>query len=219
MTVLVLDMRFTTNVRFGTGAASGGLDEVIDRSAPLSAAAIKGVLRDEARLLLPGAEPDPSYVRAGFGDTSSGRPLDGSTIKGDHPFVKAVFGDTRSAQSPWNFDVRPVGSVQYTRRANVRLDENGAVAPGAFLVKEEASISRATVEIHLRSPLTGAGLPEALQPRERDCHLALLHVAARAAEKVGQRRTRGMGWVAFTSDRDVNADLDLVWTIREGRSG
>lgn len=191
MTALVLGMQFATSARFGTGAGAGVLDETIDHMAPLSQAAIKGVLRDEARWLLPGQH-----------DT-------------DHPFVAAVFGADRGAQCPWNFDVHPVEEVKYSRRASIRLDKNGTVIDGALLVKEEAWIRSARVEITMRSMLSGGGLPVELAEQECECHLALLHLSARAAEKVGQRRTRGMGWVAFTCDRSVPDDLDLVWQIRE----
>lgn len=194
MTTLAFTLTFATNVRFGTGRAQRGLDEVIDREAPLSEGALKGVLRDEARWLLPHAN-------------------------GDHPFVSSVFGNGADSRCPWHFDTF-VEEVDYTPRAGLKLDPSGRVVPGALLVKEEASIPMARLEVRQRGALPSTGLPDALKPQAAECHAALLHLAARAAEKVGQRRTRGLGWVAFTlaaeNARDVTGDLDLVWQIRDG---
>lgn len=190
---LTLKITFGTNVRIGTGSAADGLDETIDHSAPLTAGSLKGVMREEARWLLPGQEGQ------------------------DHPFVQTVFGGPGGASSPWNFDVVPDVEPAYTNRASLRLDENGHVVDGALLIKEEASIASATVTIAPRCPVTSDGLPPGLEQQARECHLALLHLSARAAEKLGQRRTRGMGWQTITcKERRVKPDLSLVWQIREG---
>lgn len=196
MRTLTLKATFATNVRFGTGRAQDGLDEAVDRASPLSGAAIKGVLRDEARWLLPGLAGE------------------------DHPLIQAVFGHGRGQECPWNFDVSTDTEVVYTARASVQLDEHGVVVPGALLVKEEASVASAQLVIIQRRPVTMDGLPPSnasLDPIEY--HLALLHVSARAAEKVGQRRSRGLGWVAFVSNRDVAKDLQLVLDIRKADAG
>ncbi len=186
-----MDLHFSSNVRVGTGAASSGLDEVVDREAPLGSGAVKGLLRDEARWILP-------------------------WTPGDHPFVQAVFGGPRGANCPWNFDVVALGEVNYSARASLRLKEDGSPVDGALLVKEEASIERARLDVTQRAPFTGQGLPPSLLSQERECHLALLHLAARATEKIGQGRTRGLGWVAVgVRGRQVRADLDLIWRIRE----
>lgn len=186
-----MDLYFSTNVRVGTGAAYSGLDEVIDREAPLGSGAIKGLLRDEARWILPWTD-------------------------GDHPFVRAVFGGPRGADCPWNFEVEPVGDIHYSAHASLRLKEDGSAVDGALLVKEEAGIERARLEITQRAQFSGKGLPEELLGDERQCHLALLHLAARATEKVGQGRTRGLGWVTISmAGRDVVSDLKLIWKIRE----
>lgn len=190
MTSLTLSMTFANQVRIATGAAARGLDAAVDHNAPLSAGAMKGLMRDEARWLLPGVGGQ------------------------DHPFVVAVFGGPRGEQSPWNFDVQPLGDVTYSTRANLRLDERGAVVPGGLRVLEEASIGAASLRVDSRSPLHGRGLPHTLLDRERDHHLALLHLSARAVEKVGQDRSRGMGWVSISCDRPVAADLDLIWMLR-----
>jgi len=200
---LVLKATFGSNVRIGTGSAANGLDETIDRAAPLSAAAVKGVLREEARWLLPGVPPTD--------------PDEEPDERDDHPFVQAVFGARGGEKSPWNFDVVPDAEPNYTNRASLQLDEKGHVVDGALLIKEEASIKTATITITPRSVVGANGLPSALGASAPECHLALLHLAARATEKLGQRRTRGMGWLTFECPgRSVQQDLDLVWTIREG---
>lgn len=193
MTSLTLTATFSTHVRIGTGAAGRSLDEVIDREMPLSNGSIKGVLREESRWLLPGT-----------GDS-------------DHPFVEAVFGDRR-IECPWNFNFAPMTAVPdnaYSTRASIRLDPKGQIDNGALAVKEEAAIPRATVTITARYARSSRGLPDNLKAAADDCHLALIHLAGRAVEKVGQRRARGLGWVSLASDRDVARDLELIWQIRE----
>ena len=92
MTSMTMCMQFATSVRFGTGLAADGLDEVLDHEQPISSAAIKGVLRDEARWLLPGTDDR------------------------DHPFVMSVFGGPQGEQCPWNFQVTQPSTVRYQSR-------------------------------------------------------------------------------------------------------
>mgnify|MGYP000911711244 CR=1 FL=1 len=139
MSELTLELTFYGSVRMGTGYAGKGLDEVIDEFAPLSAGGLKGVLRDEARTLLP-----PRY-------DADGR------FERDHPFVRAVFGDRFGQQCPWNFDVVPdAGKV--SARASLQIGPDGAVVKGALLVKEEAWIGSARLDVFQRGPLSDAGM-------------------------------------------------------------
>ena len=94
---------------------------------------------------------------------------------------------------------------------------------GALLVKEEATVETARVELFKRARLSSQGLPNNLQSETEACHLALIHLAARSVEKMGQRRSRGLGWVAFNLDpalgdpvQRLKTDLDLLWEIRNG---
>lgn len=234
MTDLTMTLTFGSSVRMGTGYATNGLDEVIDAMAPLSASGIKGVLRDEARLLL---APTP---RAQDGTVSA---------TDDHPFVTAVFGGPSGRQCPWNFDIEVHGEsestaeempaadkgqgdtpppspqrhpVAVTSRAGLRLDDTGSIVDGALLVKQEAWIGTATLRLFQRDQLCSSGLPEPWKhdrERVRQAHLALISVAARLVDKVGQRKTRGMGWVEFTPDprRPIKKDLEIVRQIMAGR--
>ncbi len=187
---LTIDLAFSTGFRIGTGTAGRGLDEVIDRTDVLRASSLKGVLRAEARTLLPGAK---------------GR---------DHPFVEAVFG-TERARSPWHFAVT-TSEPTIGPSVGIRLDGSGQVEAGALIVKEVASVESATVRVTRRWPLTAAGLPGTLADQDPEpYHLALLSVCARLTDKVGQRRTRGLGWVTLTpADRDLESDVMLVWQVR-----
>lgn len=200
MAALSFELMFATSFRFGTGQAGDGLDEVIDQRVPISAAGIKGVLRDEARWLLPPLA-DPS-----------------ATKEKDHPFVAAVFGDERH-RCPWNFDV-VVAAEELARapRASLQLDEDGHAVDGALHVKEEVFARSAQLDIYQRVAVTGHGLPTGVAEADRvEYHLALLHLSARAAEKVGQKRSRGMGWVSLVcAERNVAADLDLLLALRKG---
>ena len=98
---------------------------------------------------------------------------------------------------------------------------------GAFLVKEEAHIAQARINVYQRSKLSQAGLSnlgsELSADEIKKYHLALIHLSARAVEKMGQRRSRGLGWMAINLDaapdeqvQIVKADLDLLWEIRNG---
>lgn len=199
MSELTLELVFEGSVRMGTGHAGKGLDEVIDALVPLSNGGIKGVLRDEARILFP-----PKNSKQEF--------------ESDHPFVQAVFGDKFGRHCPWNFDIVPAqGKV--SPRASLQLDADGSVVNGALLVKEEAWIPSATLHIYQRHALGTNGVPAGWPPDQvKEAHLALIHLAARLVDKIGQRKTRGMGWVAFTSAddprRDVSQDLALINQVR-----
>ncbi|SYZ32979.1 RAMP superfamily CRISPR-associated protein [Propionibacterium australiense] len=228
---LTMKLAFGSSVRMGTGYATNGLDEVIDDKAPLTASGIKGVLRDEARLLL--------------APTKKGEDI---SAKDDHPFVTAVFGGPSGRQCPWNFDIdihderrgdagRPSGpgegqnaaepntnrhALEVTSRASLRLDDTGSIVDGALLVKEEAWIGTATLRLFQRDRLCASGLPESWQQDPemvRQAHLALISVAARLVDKVGQRKTRGMGWVEFLPDpqRPIKEDLEIVRQIMAGQ--
>lgn len=192
---LTMTMTFATAFRIGTGTAGRGLDEVIDPGDPLRASSIKGVLRAEARLLIPGNGGD------------------------DHPFVRAVFGGTQ-VPSPWNLAVSIDRALQVLPQIGIKLNPDGQVEPGAMLMKEVVAVPTATLTITRRRPLTRQGLPEEVTGDPEDYHLALLHVSARLVEKLGQRRTRGLGWVAITStERDPATDVERVWQVRsEGRA-
>lgn len=207
MSDLTLKLVFEGSIRMGTGHAGLGLDEVVDGHMPLSAGGVKGVLRDESRLLL---APE--------------RGKDGSFVK-DHPFVTAVFGGAFGRQCPWNLDVEvdPDEKVPVKTRASLRLND-GAAVPGALLVKEEAWVPSATLRLFQRGPLSSDGLPADWEddPRKvRQAHLALVNVAARLVDKVGQRKTRGMGWVVFEADpaRELGEDLAVLKQIKEASRG
>ncbi len=197
MSELKLTLTFEGSVRMGTGFAGKGLDEVIDEFAPLSNGGIKGVLRDEARILLPPKRNGAQFVA-------------------DHPFVRSVFGDKFGRQCPWNFDIAPTAGVAVSSRASLQLNDDGSVVKGALLVKEEAWISTAELHIYQRGSLPSLGAPRGWKDTDvKSGHLALLHLAARLVDKIGQRKTRGMGWVAFSSDRDPSSDLELIEAIRK----
>ncbi len=188
--MLKLSATFSTPVAMGTGHAGRGLDHTIDHDSPLSAAAVKGTLRDEARWLLPADDKER-----------------------DHQLVVAVFGDPRNP-CPWNFSIAPDAAPTYAVRPRIRVGDGGTVVPGALAVSEEAGIRQASIEIVSRGPIPSLGVPSGLDPLT--CHLAILSLAAHAVEKLGQQRTRGLGWVRLTSDRPVEADLELLWRIRRG---
>lgn len=186
--MLTFEIGFYSPLRIGTGRPGHGTDEVIDPAEPVRADSVKGALRAEARLLLPG--------RDGL----------------DHPFVDEVFGGR--IDSPWNFDAI-TDATPVNARAMIRLDDRKRTVDGSLHVKEESFPRRATVTVVQRRRITGDALPPDVRVEAQEYHLALLHLAARLCEKLGQRRTRGLGWVSLASGRDPGKDLDLIWTLRD----
>lgn len=186
--MLTLEISFHSALRIGTGRPGHGTDEVIDPAEPVRSDSLKGALRAEARLLLPGRDGQ------------------------DHPFVEEVFGGR--TDSPWNFDVS-TASVDVRKRAMMRLDDRKRTVDGSLHVKEEVFPTQATVTIVQRRRITGATLPLEVRAHAAEYHLALLHLCARMSEKLGQRRTRGMGWVSLSAERDPEADLALIWKLRD----
>lgn len=196
--MITLRVTFHGPMRIGTGTAGKGYDEIVDASEPLRSDSIKGVLLAEARLLLPG--PDATT---------------------DHPLVQAVFGGR--AKSPWNFLVDTSQKHAPYPRASIRLEDGRKTTDGSLHVKEESWPDSATVSIEQRAPISLAGLPNGCTVEQAlDYHRALLYLAARLAEKTGQRRTRGLGWVSLTLDaacaRSAEDDLRLLWTLRGAAS-
>ncbi|MDD7465070.1 MAG: hypothetical protein PUK59_02380 [Actinomycetaceae bacterium] len=196
---LTLKMIFEGPMRVGTGYAGKGLDEVIDTQYPLHETAIKGVIRDSARILV------AQLAKWDRGD--------------DHPFITAVFGGGHGQISPWNFSVEIPQPPRLAARAGIKLNEDGIVEPGYLLMKEElwwsaekppklTVIRRGTIE-----PPEGVNLNS---ESVINAHLALIHLAARLTQKIGQRKARGMGWVSFSAEssgrpeRSVKEDLDAV---------
>ena len=53
-TTIELDIRFNTAFRISQGYGQGEVDDVIDEENPLPATSLKGVMRDAARMVLPG---------------------------------------------------------------------------------------------------------------------------------------------------------------------
>ena len=82
-TAIELEIRFNTAFRISQGYGQGEVDDVIDVENPLPATSLKGVMRDAARMVLPGKRQGKTYV--------------------DHHLVDAVFGKRGSGSSPWNF--------------------------------------------------------------------------------------------------------------------
>ncbi len=182
-TGIELEIRFNTAFRISQGYGQGEVDDVIDEENPLPATSLKGVMRDAARMVLPGRRQGDKYI--------------------DHPLVDAVFGKRGSGSSPWNFSD---GKLDYTDdpreqirvRARVAIDEQRRARAGALFFAEELHADRATATISLTQPLP---------PEELDKHVALLHVAARLVDGIGADRRRGLGWVSITTDTD---DIEVM---------
>ena len=151
-TTIELDIRFNTAFRISQGYGQGEVDDVIDEENPLPATSLKGVMRDAARMVLPGKRRGTTYV--------------------DHHLVDAVFGKRGSNSSPWNFSDGKLDHTDELRerirvRSRVAIDERRRARDGALLFAEELHADRATATISLTQPL---------HPEELDTHVALLHV-------------------------------------------
>jgi len=191
-TTVELDIRFNTAFRISQGYGQGEVDDVIDEENPLPATSLKGVMRDAARMVLPGRRRGETYV--------------------DHHLVAAVFGKRGSDSSPWNFSDGKLDHAEDPRertrvRARVAIDERRCARPGALFFAEELHADRATATISLTQPLS---------PEELEKHVALLHVAARLVDGIGADRRRGLGWVSITTDTD---DIEgMVARIEQARN-
>ena len=121
-TTIELDIRFNTAFRISQGYGQGEVDDVIDEENPLPATSLKGVMRDAARMVLPGKRQGDKYV--------------------DHHLVDAVFGKRGSNSSPWNFSDGKLGHTYDPRerirvRSRVAIDERRRARDGALLFAEE----------------------------------------------------------------------------------
>ena len=115
-TTIELDIRFNTAFRISQGYGQGEVDDVIDEENPLPATSLKGVMRDAARMVLPGKRRGTTYV--------------------DHHLVDAVFGKRGSNSSPWNFSDGKLDHTDDPRerirvRSRVAIDEQRRARGGA----------------------------------------------------------------------------------------
>lgn len=202
---LTFDLTFSGPLRMGTGVPGSGLDEVVDPNALIDASGIKGVLRASARLL--------------FTDGNEETNIEDRSENGDRPIIKAIFG-VAGIMCPWNFDVvvEPMNAAT-TSRAEVRIGDNGVAEEGGLFSREEVWVSQAKLTIVQRRPLTNEGVPEGARFQPADAHGAVLRLAARLSEKIGQRKTRGMGWVNMTpvglTRNLLEGDLKILEALRE----
>ena len=187
MTTIKLDITFNQPFRVASGRGKGDVDDVIDRENPLPSTTLKGVIRDAARLLLPGT---------GRGDEFK-----------DHPLVVEVFGGRGSHDVIWHFSdpvLQAVTDDSYRSRTRVSIDEHRRARPGALYVAEELHVTKAIAEI--------TQIGKVAEGREA-LHLALLHLAARLVDGVGADRRRGLGWVSITTnatDEEVRTMVDVI---------
>lgn len=192
MTTIKLTIRFNQPFRVSAGHGAGDVDDVIDRTNPLPATSLKGVLRDAARLLLPGTTEGDSYI--------------------DHPLVREVFGSRGGHDPAWHFSDATFDNAaddSYRPRTRVSIDEHRRARPGALYVGEELHVTEATAEISQIGQIR-----EEQKPR----HLALLHLSARLVDGLGADRRRGLGWVSISTEADEKEIHDMVNTVVRSQS-
>ena len=186
MTELQFRIEFHGPFRVGTGRAGDGADDTIDRSDPLPASHLKGLMRSAAREVL--------------------------ALPADSPLLLGVFGAPgNGADSPWAWDsAYPVTGtwrdVTVARRVRIAVDDaTGTAAPDQLVIGEELWPAP---EVSAGFTVRLAGTP----PAEQQAHEALLRLAARAVGGVGAQRRRGLGWVTVrpVDHTDVAADLAAV---------
>ncbi|WP_326794936.1 RAMP superfamily CRISPR-associated protein [Streptomyces sp. NBC_01808] len=154
--------------RVATGRSRPGIDAAVDPDELLPASSLKGLMRDSAERLLPGAK--------GIAD--------------------AVFGTARHPSAwAWEGASFPDPPPRIRVRAQVSLDEEtGAAKHGHLLYGEEvwARAAEFTVYRHTRLPrVAGPELGES-------DHLTVLACAAAGVHALGGGRRRGLGWVTCT---------------------
>ncbi len=186
MTSIRLYITFNQPFRVAAGHCAEDANDVIDRENPLPATSLKGVLRDAARLLLPGTGQGDDYQ--------------------DQDLVNEVFGRPGRHEASWHFSdtvfESDLGANRYAIRARVSIDERRRARPGALYVGEELEVAQATAEITQISMLDS---------EQQLKHLALLHLAARLVDGLGSDRRRGLGWVSIsTGATNIEEMVDMV---------
>lgn len=187
MTTIELGITFNQPFRVATGHGQGDVDDVINRENPLPSTSLKGVIRDAARLLLPGSGRGKEYR--------------------DHHLVEEVFGGPGHHDVIWHFSDASLTAVtdeSYRARTRVSIDEHRRARPGALYAAEELHVMSATAEIRQ------IGL---VPPERKPLHLALLHVAARLVDGVGSDKRRGLGWVTISTNATDDEIRTMVETI------
>ncbi len=175
MTVtLTFTITFHGPFAVATGAAGLGLHAPIDGEVPLPGSSLKGLLRAQAETVL--------------GLTAT--------------HVAAVFGLPRRP-SPWAFvDAGPDHKWITDRQARIKVDDEGAVEPGALQLGAQAWARTATFDVEQIAPIAADNLPR---------HELILHAAARSVSALGGGRRRGAGWVSI-------ARTDVPWTSADTRA-
>lgn len=176
---MIVTIHFHGPFRIGTGQARLGLGATVDRSDPIPATSLKGLMRASAERLLLRHRPD---------------------------VIWAVFGAPRQP-SPWHWgpvDFPGVAEPIVARRARVMLDpRTGTAVASQLLIGEEFSVPGATARFAVeRFDVLPAGLDE-------HTHLAVLACAAAGVHEIGAGRSRGLGWVNCTTTDPAMDDETL----------
>ncbi|MGW8555850.1 RAMP superfamily CRISPR-associated protein [Streptomyces tubercidicus] len=159
--------------RVATGTGRPGVQATVDENDLLPASTLKGIMRDSAERLLPGA---PGLVTAVFGGRRQPTPWawEGARFPNEAPVVRM--------------------------RAQVSLnEETGAAKRDHLLLGEDVWARSAVFDIVQYGPLPHARLPgssgSGRPPLSRDDHLTVLACAAAGVHSLGAGRRRGLGWV------------------------
>ncbi|MEO3747197.1 RAMP superfamily CRISPR-associated protein [Plantactinospora sp. B5E13] len=168
---LTFEITFHGPFRVATGRAGDGADSVIDRSAPLPASTLKGVMLSAARDLLQLPEPVVAPV---FGTAWQPAPWSWSD---------ATF-------TPADASITAFEPVRVRSRARIQISEATHTAVDrALAIGEEVLADRASFTVRRSGPIPADQV-------ER--HTAVLAAAARAVTALGGDRRRGLGWVSIT---------------------
>lgn len=122
---LVFDIAFHTPFRVGTGSASNGLDDSVNRNNPLPGSSLKGLMRAASRDVL--AAPDD--------------------------LINSVFG-TERLESPWAWTDAVLESAKVQVQARIKIDEaTGTVEKDFLFIAEQIESQGAHFEVVQRSRL------------------------------------------------------------------
>ena len=179
---LTFEIVFHGPFRVATGRATGrGADAGIDRSQPLPAESLKGLMRASARILL------------------------GCGREDEHPLIGEVFG-VEARPSPWGWEAAVPASGSWpdpVLSARVRIDGRTHAAVEDHLATVE--------QIWLTEPAVFQVEPlGVIPPAALDDHRLLLRAAACGIHSLGADRRRGLGWVTVTCTSDPLTDADIT---------
>ena len=165
MTPLRFRIYFHSPFHLFLGMGAKGVDNIVDSDEPVSASALKGVMRHQGEHVL---KIDPSVIAEVFGGWQ------------DDPARQIG-----ARGCPWHFVTPRFDSPTIRERHRIAIDESsGTVEDGAMLLHHEVWAESAEFDIEQRAYIDNPAR-----------HIAVIKACAQCMTSIGASRNRGYGWV------------------------